>query len=46
LLTNLMTLKVESIRTELEWHEHELLAFLDHCGFQSSQRLCVEHAIR
>jgi len=45
LLINLMTLRVESIRTELEWHDHELLTFLDHCGFQTSQRLCLEHAI-
>ncbi len=46
LLINLMTLRVESIRTELEWHDHQLLTFLDHCGFQTSQRLCLEHAIR
>ena len=46
LLINLMTLRVESIRTELEWHEHELLAFLDQCGFQTSQGLCLEYAIR
>lgn len=46
LLINLMTLRVERIRTELEWHDHELLTFLDHCGFQTSQRLCLEHAIR
>ena len=46
LLINLMTLRVESVRTELEWHDHALLTFLDHCGFQTSQRLCLEHAIR
>jgi GNAT superfamily N-acetyltransferase len=46
LLINLMTLRVERIRTELEWRDHELLTFLDHCGFQTSQRLCLEHAIR
>ncbi len=46
LLINLMTLRVERIRTELEWHDHALLTFLDHCGFQTSQRLCLEHAIR
>jgi ribosomal protein S18 acetylase RimI-like enzyme len=46
LLINLMTLRVEHIRTELEWHDHELLAFLDHCGFRPSQRLCLEHAIK
>jgi len=46
LLINLMTLRVERVRTELEWQDHELLTFLDHCGFQTSQRLCLEHAIR
>lgn len=45
LLINLMTLRVECIRTELEWHDHELLTFLDRCGFHTSQRLCLEHAI-
>jgi ribosomal protein S18 acetylase RimI-like enzyme len=45
LLINLMTLRVERIRTELEWHDHELLTFLDRCGFHTSQRLCLEHAI-
>jgi ribosomal protein S18 acetylase RimI-like enzyme len=45
LLINLMTLRVECIRTELEWRDHELLAFLDRCGFHASQRLCLEHVI-
>ena len=46
LLINLMTLRVECIRTELGWHEHELLTFLDRCGFRPSQRLSLEHAIK
>jgi ribosomal protein S18 acetylase RimI-like enzyme len=45
LLINLMTLRVERIRTEIDWHDRELLAFLDHCGFRSSRQLCFEHAI-
>jgi len=45
LLINLMTLRVECIRTELEWHDHELLAFLDRCGFHTSQRLCLDYAV-
>lgn len=45
LLINLMTLRVECVRTELEWHDHELLAFLDRCRFYTSQQLCLEHAI-
>jgi ribosomal protein S18 acetylase RimI-like enzyme len=42
LLVNLMTLRVEHIRTEVDWHDKELLAFLDHCGFRPSQQLCFE----
>ncbi|MGO9005663.1 MAG: GNAT family N-acetyltransferase [Beijerinckiaceae bacterium] len=45
LFMNLMTLRVEFIRTEIGWHDHQLLAFLDRCGFHLSQRLCIEHAI-
>jgi hypothetical protein len=45
LLINLMTLRVEYIRTELTWYDHELLAFLHRCDFHASQRLCLEHAI-
>jgi predicted N-acetyltransferase YhbS len=45
LLINLATLRVEDIRTELDWHDHDLLAFLERCGFRPSQQLCFEHAI-
>lgn|SRR5262245_31012381 len=45
LLINLMTLRVENIRTEIDWRERDLLAFLDHCGFRPSQQLCFEHAL-
>jgi ribosomal protein S18 acetylase RimI-like enzyme len=45
LLINLMTLRVEQIRTEVDWHDRELLAFLDHCGFHPSQQLCFEHVL-
>jgi ribosomal protein S18 acetylase RimI-like enzyme len=43
LLVNLMTLRVEHIRTEIDWRDRDLLGFLDHCGFRSSQQLCFEH---
>lgn len=39
LLINLSSLRVESVRTEVEWNNFGLLAFLDHCGFKPSQRL-------
>jgi ribosomal protein S18 acetylase RimI-like enzyme len=46
LLVNLQTLRVERIRTEVDWRNHELLAFLDHCGFRTSQQICLDHAIQ
>jgi ribosomal protein S18 acetylase RimI-like enzyme len=46
LLINLQTLRVESIRTELDWRDRELLAFLNRCGFHPSQQLCFDRAIR
>jgi ribosomal protein S18 acetylase RimI-like enzyme len=41
LLVNLTTLRVERIRTEADWRERELIAFLDRCGFRPSQQLCL-----
>ena len=45
LLINLMTLRVEHIRTELGWRERDLLAFLDHCGFRPAQQICFEYTV-
>ncbi len=45
LLINLMTLRVEQIRTEIDWRDRDLLGFLDHCGFHPSQQLCFECAL-
>ena len=45
LLVNLMTLRVERVRTDIDWHEHELIAFFDRCGFRFSQRLCLTHPL-
>jgi ribosomal protein S18 acetylase RimI-like enzyme len=45
LLVNLMTLRIERIRTELDWRDRDLLAFLDRCGFWPSQQLCLVHTI-
>jgi GNAT superfamily N-acetyltransferase len=45
LLINLMTLRVERLRTQVDWREGELLAFLDHCGFLPSQMLSFDRAI-
>jgi ribosomal protein S18 acetylase RimI-like enzyme len=45
LLVNLATLRVERVRTELDWRDRELLAFLDHCGFRPAQELCFDRVI-
>lgn len=45
LLMNLATLRVDRIRTEIDWNDRELLGYLDRCGFLPSQRLCFERAI-
>jgi ribosomal protein S18 acetylase RimI-like enzyme len=42
LLTNLSTLRVENVRTEVGWQDQSLLAYLDHMGFRPSQQLCFE----
>jgi ribosomal protein S18 acetylase RimI-like enzyme len=46
LLVNLQSLRVEGIRTELDWRDRTLLAFLDSCGFRPSQQLCFNHAVQ
>ncbi len=43
LLVNLGTLQVERIRTEIDWRDRDLLAFLGSCGFGPAQRLCLDH---
>jgi ribosomal protein S18 acetylase RimI-like enzyme len=45
LMMNLATLRIESVRTEVDWNDGELLGYLDHCGFRPSQRLCFEHVV-
>ncbi|MCZ7657032.1 MAG: GNAT family N-acetyltransferase [Xanthobacteraceae bacterium] len=42
LLVNLATLRIERIRTEVDWQDRDLAGFLDHCGFRPSQRLCFD----
>ncbi len=39
LLANLNSLRVEVVRTQLDWDQFGLLAFLNSCGFKPSQRL-------
>lgn len=39
LLTNLSSLRVEAVRTEVDWNSFKLLRFLERCGFKPSQEL-------
>ena len=45
LLTNLGTLRVEKVRTEVEWQDHDLLAYLERNGFLPSQQLCFDQTL-
>lgn len=45
LLVNLGTLRVEKLRTEVDWRDRDLLAYLDRCGFRPSQRLCFDQPV-
>ena len=45
LLANLGTLRVETVRTEVDWQDHDLLAYLDRNGFRPSQQLCFDQTI-
>jgi predicted N-acetyltransferase YhbS len=45
LLMNLRTLRVERIRTETDWRDRDLLAFLGSCGFGPAQQLCLGHTV-
>ena len=45
LLVNLSTLRIERVRTEIDWRDRELLGFLDHCGFLPSQELCFDRFV-
>ena len=45
LLVNLSTLRIERVRTEIDWRDHELMGFLEHCGFLPSQELCFDRLV-
>ena len=46
LFMNLITLRVEGIRTVIGWSDEQLVTFFDRCGFRPSQRLCLELATK
>lgn len=45
LFKNLGALRIERIRTQVDWTDFELLAFLAHEGFSPAPRLVLERAI-
>jgi ribosomal protein S18 acetylase RimI-like enzyme len=45
LLVNLGTLRVETVRTEVDWQDHDLLAYLDRNGFLPAQQLCFDQPL-
>ena len=45
LLANLSSLRVEAVRTQLNWDDFGLLSYLKACGFKPSQRLCFTRRI-
>ena len=44
-LMNLGTLRIENLRTEVDWKNRDLLAYLDGCGFRPSQQLCFDRPL-
>ena len=45
LLANLGTLRVEKVRTEVDWQDHDLLGYLDRTGFLPAQQLCFDQSL-
>ena len=45
LLANLGILRVEKVRTEVDWRDRGLLGYLDHSGFQPSQQICFDRPL-
>ncbi len=45
LLTNLAYLRVDTVRTELEWSDFGLNRFLHRCGFRMAQRLAFSRRL-
>jgi hypothetical protein len=44
-LSNLGTLRVETVRTEVDWQDRDLLGYLDRSGFLPSQQLCFDQPL-
>jgi len=46
LLANLGTLRVDTVRTEVDWRDRDLLGYLDRSGFLPSQQLCFDQPLK
>ncbi len=45
LMTNLVGLRVERVRTEVDWNQFGLLSFLDRMGFRPHRRLALHRGV-
>ena len=45
LLVNLSSLRVDKIRTEVDWEDRDLMGFLARCGFRPSTRLSFAYRL-
>jgi len=45
LMTNLVGLRVERVRTEVDWNHFGLMSFLDRMGFRPHRRLALRRAV-
>ncbi len=45
LLMNLQALRIECVRTEVDWTQLDLLHFLQHNGFGPAPRFCLERTL-
>lgn len=45
LLLNLAALRIERVRTEVEWNNANLLAFFERVGFAPAGRICLERRL-
>ena len=45
LLMNLQALRIERVRTEVDWEQLDLLRFLQRSGFAPAQRFCLERKL-
>jgi ribosomal protein S18 acetylase RimI-like enzyme len=46
LLANLRTLQVDRVRTEVNWNDLSLLAYLDRAGFTPAQRIVLHRRVK